>query len=69
MNEIKELLTVDEIARKLNISVSWIYSNARKKGVNSIPHLKIGKYIRFQEDVVRQWLENQQRNKANSEWV
>jgi len=62
MNEIKELLTVDEIARKLNISVSWIYSNARKKGTNSIPHLKIGKYIRFQEDVVRQWLENQQRN-------
>ena len=69
MNEIKELLTVDEIARKLNISVSWIYSNARKKGTNSIPHFKIGKYIRFQEDVVRQWLENQQRNKANSEWV
>jgi excisionase family DNA binding protein len=67
MNEIKELLTVDEIARKLNISVSWIYSNARRKGNNSIPHLKIGKYIRFQEDVVRQWLDNQQRNKANLE--
>lgn len=69
MHEIKELLTVDEIARKLNISVSWIYSNAREKGDNSIPHLKIGKYIRFQEDDVRQWLEKQQRNKANSEWV
>ena len=47
MNEIIDLLTADQLARKLNITVSWIYSHARNKGDNSIPHLKIGKYIRF----------------------
>ena len=31
MNEIIDLLTADQLARKLNITVSWIYSHARKK--------------------------------------
>ncbi len=62
MNEIIDLLTADQLARKLNITVSWIYSHARKKGDNSIPHLKIGKYIRFSESDVRLWLHGKQKN-------
>lgn len=62
MNEIIDLLTVDQLARKLNITVSWIYSHTRKKGDNSIPYLKIGKYIRFSENDVRLWLHSKQKN-------
>ena len=62
MNEIIDLLTADQLARKLNITVSWIYSHARKKGDNSIPHLKLGKYIRFSESDVRLWLHSKQKN-------
>jgi excisionase family DNA binding protein len=62
MSEIIDLLTADQLARKLNITVSWIYSHARNKGDNSIPHLKIGKYIRFSESDVRLWLHSKQKN-------
>ena len=69
MNEINDLMTIDELARKLQIPVSWVYSRVRQKGENSIPHFKIGKYVRFHEAAVKKWLDNQQKNKANSEWV
>ena len=62
MNEIIDLLTADQLARKLNITVSWIYSHTRKKEDNSIPYLKIGKYIRFSENDVRLWLHSKRKN-------
>lgn len=67
MNEINDLMTIDELARKLQIPVSWVYSRVRQKGENSIPHFKIGKYVRFHEAAVKKWLDNQQKNKATLE--
>lgn len=40
------LLTVKELADVLNVPVSSIYKKTRL-GNNAIPHLRIGKYIRF----------------------
>lgn len=52
-----ELLTVDEIAAALRVSPSWIYERVRKRGRDKIPHLKIGKYLRFRLNEVRTWID------------
>jgi excisionase family DNA binding protein len=40
----KELLTPEELARRLNLPVSWVYEQSRQ---GNIPTHRIGKYIRF----------------------
>jgi excisionase family DNA binding protein len=57
-----ELLTVTEIARTLNVPVSWVYERTRRRGAERIPHLKLGKYLRFEIDTVRSWLNGLRRN-------
>ena len=47
-----ELITVTELAKRLNVPVSWIYRRTRL-GQEAIPHVKMGKYVRFNwEEVV-----------------
>lgn len=46
-----ELITVEEMAQKLRVPVSWIYQRTRL-GQKAIPHVRIGKYVRFNEDEV-----------------
>jgi excisionase family DNA binding protein len=38
------LLTLEETAAFLKVSKSWIYERTRK---GTMPHLKLGKYLRF----------------------
>jgi excisionase family DNA binding protein len=52
-----ELLTVDEIAAALRVSPSWVYERVRKRGRDKMPHLKIGKYLRFRLKEVRIWVD------------
>lgn len=56
----QELLTIDELAKRLKIRKSWIYSRTRIKGPGAVPHLKIGKYLRFCLEEVLAWLKDQQ---------
>ena len=51
-----ELLTVAEIAEKLKVPVSWIYERCRRRGTEKIPHIKLGKYLRFEPTAVQKWL-------------
>jgi excisionase family DNA binding protein len=56
-----ELITVQDLAKRLNVPVSWIYQRTRR-GQHSIPHIKLGKYVRFNWHQVFQFLqENNQR--------
>ncbi|HBR15005.1 MAG TPA: hypothetical protein DD723_05625 [Candidatus Omnitrophica bacterium] len=56
-----ELITVQDLAKRLNVPVSWIYQRTRR-GQHSIPHIKLGKYVRFNWLQVIQFLqENNQR--------
>ena len=50
------LLTVAEIARVLHVPVSWVYERTRLRGRDRIPHIKLGKYLRFEIATVREWL-------------
>ncbi|MBU0472353.1 MAG: helix-turn-helix domain-containing protein [Nanoarchaeota archaeon] len=46
-----KLFTVQEMAEMLSVPVSWIYQRTRF-GKESIPHIKLGKYIRFDPEEV-----------------
>ena len=51
------LLTVEELAERLNLPESWIYAHTRKRSSDPIPGFRLGKYWRFREAEVLQWLE------------
>jgi excisionase family DNA binding protein len=55
-----ELLTIDEMATRLKVHPSWIYSRTRETGEGTIPRIKVGKYIRFNESDVFEWLSKKQ---------
>ncbi len=60
-SEPKVLLTVQEVAEILNVPVSWVYERTRRRGAARLPHLKLGKYLRFEEQAVREFLDRQRR--------
>ena len=55
-----ELLTLEEMASRLRVNQSWIYRQTKKHAPGSIPRMKVGKYLRFNEDEVMQWLKGRQ---------
>ncbi|MGD0397573.1 MAG: helix-turn-helix domain-containing protein [Syntrophobacteraceae bacterium] len=57
MEQARPRLTVDELAQELRVPASWVYSQTRRKGNDTIPCLRVGpKYIRFDPVEVREWL-------------
>jgi predicted DNA-binding transcriptional regulator AlpA len=52
-----ELLTIEQMAARLQVKPSWLYFRTMQTGANSIPRLKIGKYLRFEPGKVMQWIE------------
>ena len=46
-------LTVDEAARLLRVKVSWLYERTR---LNEVPHIKLGKYLRLDQDELLTWV-------------
>lgn len=52
-----QLLTVAEVATALKVPISWIYERTRRSGGERIPHIRLGKYLRFRWSAVREWLE------------
>jgi len=43
-----ELIDAAELARRLGgLPVSWVRSRTRGRSLDEIPHLKLGRYIRF----------------------
>ena len=51
---IEPLIDVSEVARRLNVPRSWVYERTRRR---SIPHVRVGKYIRFRWADVLEWLD------------
>jgi hypothetical protein len=70
----EDLLTVEQLAQRMQVDVSWVYDQTRcRAGTrngndNVLPHLRLGqrKGLRFYwPDVVR-WLERRQHNHAST---
>jgi excisionase family DNA binding protein len=56
--------TVDEVAALLKVSKSWVYEHTRARGTprsERLPHVKIGKYVRFDPRLVRAFLDRRAR--------
>ena len=54
------LLTVNDVAALLKVSKSWVYEHTRSRRVprsERLPHLKIGKYVRFEPHAVRAFIQ------------
>jgi len=51
---------VKEAAALLNVPESWIYQHVRTLSGDKLPHIKLGKYIRFSAQALLQWLETRQ---------
>ena len=58
------LITIDELSSKLKVPKSWVYSRTREIGPGSIPTIRVGKYLRFVESEVMEWLKERQEEKA-----
>jgi excisionase family DNA binding protein len=54
MTAIDRLLTADEVADLLRVKTGWIYSQTR---AGRIPHLRLGRYVRYRESAVLAWME------------
>jgi len=58
--DLHELLTVDDVAALLKVSPSWVYEHTRSRGTSRterIPHIRLGKYVRFDPAAIRAFLE------------
>jgi excisionase family DNA binding protein len=64
--ELDELLTVDDVATLLKVSRSWVYEHTRsrrKSPSECLPHMKVGKYVRFEARALRAFLEKKCRTR------
>ena len=55
----RALLTVEEVAELPRVPLSWVYERTRNRSVDRIPGFRLGKYWRFRETDVLEWLERQ----------
>jgi len=51
---------IDELAEYLGVAKTWIYDRTRDQGPERIPHVKLGKYVRFNPESVefQGWVSN-----------
>jgi excisionase family DNA binding protein len=56
----QDFLTVDELADRLKVQKSWVYSRTRETGAAAMPRLRVGKYLRFRLEDIMDWLEGKQ---------
>lgn len=55
---LENLITVKQLAEKLQITENYIYQLVRQKEKeNPIPHIRIGRRVRFDPAEIEKWLE------------
>src|ERR1700694_300724 len=51
------LLTVNDAARFLHVTVSWVYEHTRDDAEDRLPFVKLGKYVRFDRTDLREYVD------------
>jgi len=54
---VERLLTANEVADLLALPISWVREATRAE---RLPHLKLGRYRRYQRSAIEAWLNDQQ---------
>jgi excisionase family DNA binding protein len=52
------LLTAVEVASVLRVTTDWVYAESRRNG---LPHVRLGRYVRFRRSAIERWLDEAQR--------
>jgi predicted DNA-binding transcriptional regulator AlpA len=55
------ILTLPEVAERLKVSERWVYEKSRRRCLNPLPCIRIGRYLRFDWASVSSWLRQQER--------
>jgi len=57
-----EVLTSDELAKRLRVPSTWIRQQVRSRAIDPIPHFKLGRYVRFSwgSPELTEWLRRRQ---------
>jgi excisionase family DNA binding protein len=53
----QEILTPEEVAALLRVSLTWVYEKSRRRQKNPLPTVRIGRYLRFSRTAVLSWFE------------
>lgn len=57
------LLTAEEVAALLQVTKAWVYAETRAK---RIPHVPLGRYVRYRRSAVLQWIAALERHASRS---
>lgn len=52
----EQLLTVKQVSTLFQVPKSWIYKRICKRAPHRMPHVKLGKYVRFRESEVENFV-------------
>lgn len=55
-----QLLEAKDVAEMLGMTTDWVYAEVR---AGRIPHLKMGRYVRFRPESIDAWLLESERGK------
>jgi excisionase family DNA binding protein len=53
-----EILTAEECAELLRVSVGWVHAKTRARSRNPLPAHRIGKYLRFRRSEILAWFDS-----------
>lgn len=59
----RELLDAAAASELLNVPKSWVLAEAR---AGRIPHVRLGRYVRFEPDALRAWWRDRRRGPQTS---
>jgi len=60
---VSKLLEAEDVADMLGMSKDWIYAEVR---ADRIPHVRLGRYDRFRQEAVDDWILERERGKMPS---
>jgi excisionase family DNA binding protein len=55
------ILVAAEVAALLRVTTAWVYAETR---ANRLPHVRLGRYVRYRESTIRAWLAAEERRIA-----
>lgn len=53
----EKLLTAEQVAGLFQVPISWVYKHTKKRAAFHLPHIKLGKYVRFRESEIKTFLQ------------
>jgi excisionase family DNA binding protein len=59
---VTRLLTVEDVAERLGVTKDWVWAQAR---AGRIPHVQLGRYRRFREEALEEWLDELERRSVD----